>query len=136
MRVSEVCNLKIADIDSKRMIINIMQAKGKKDRIVPLSETILNILRAYYAEYKPKEYLFNGMSSLQYSHRSCNNIVKHYIGKDYHFHLLRHSSFTSLLESGVDLRLIQKMAGHSSSKTTERYTHVSTATLQKIALPI
>ena len=68
LRVSEVCNLKIEDIDSKRMIINIRQAKGNKDRIVPLSENILILLREYYKEHKPKEYLFNGQKSLKYSH--------------------------------------------------------------------
>ena len=136
MRVSEVCNLKIEDIDSKRMIINVRQAKGRKDRIVALSSTILEILRNYFKEFKPKVFLFNGQFNLQYSHRSCNQIVKHYLGKDYHFHLLRHSCFTALLEAGTDLRLIQKVAGHSSSKTTEIYTHVSTASISKIALPI
>jgi site-specific recombinase XerD len=136
MRVSEVCNLKIEDIDSKRMIINVRQAKGRKDRIVALSSTILEILRNYFKEFKPKVFLFNGKFDLQYSHRSCNQIVKHYLGKDYHFHLLRHSCFTALLEAGTDLRMIQKVAGHSSSKTTELYTHVSTASISKIALPI
>lgn len=136
MRVSEVCNLKLIDIDSKRMIITIRQSKGKKDRIVALSEKILEILREYFKEFKPKEYLFNGQFSLQYSHRSCNQIVKQYLGKEYHFHQLRHSNATALLEAGTDLRIIQKHLGHSSSKTTEIYTHVSTAILQNIALPI
>lgn len=136
MRVSEVCNLKISDIDSKRMIITIRQSKGKKDRIVALSEKILEILREYFKEYKPKEYLFNGQFDLRYSERSCNQIVKKYLGKDYHFHLLRHSNATALLEAGTDLRIIQKHLGHASSKTTEIYTHVSTATLQNMALPI
>jgi len=136
LRVSEVINLKIFDIDSKRMIININQTKGKKDRIVPLSLNILKILRDYYKEYRPKEYLFNGQFDLQYSSTSCNQIVKKYLGKDYHFHLIRHSTFTSLLESGTDLRIIQKLAGHKSSKTTEIYTHVSTNLLSKINLPI
>ena len=136
MRVSEVINLKIVDIDSKRMIINIKQAKGNKDRIVPLSKNILELLRDYFREFKPKEYLFNGQNSLQYSSVSCNQIVKQYLGKEYHFHLLRHSCFTNLLESGTDLRIIQKIAGHSSSKTTEIYTHVSTELLNKISLPI
>lgn len=138
MRVSEVCNLKISDIDSKRMIITIRQSKGKKDRLVPLSEKILGILRDYFVEYKPQEYLFNGQSNLdlRYSHTSCNEIVKKYLGKKYHFHLLRHSNATALLEAGTDLRIIQKHLGHSSSKTTEVYCHVSTATLQSMPLPM
>jgi site-specific recombinase XerD len=136
MRVSEVCNLLISDIDSKRMIITIRQSKGRKDRIVPLSEKVLEILREYFKEYKPKEYLFNGQFDLQYSHRSCNQIVKQYLGKEYHFHQLRHSNATALLEAGTDIRIIQKHLGHSSSKTTEIYTHVSTATLQNMPLPI
>jgi integrase/recombinase XerD len=136
MRVSEVCNLKITDIDSKRMVITIRQSKGRKDRIVALSSKILEILRLYFTEYKPKEYLFNGQTNLQYTTTSCNAIVKQYLGKEYHFHQLRHSNATALLESGTDLRIIQKHLGHSSSKTTEIYTHVSTAILQKINLPI
>jgi site-specific recombinase XerD len=136
LRVSEVINLKISDIDSKRMLINIRQAKGNKDRIVPLSQVILELLRKYFVQYKPKEYLFNGQFDIKYSPESCNQIVKKYLGKEYHFHLLRHSCFTSLLESGTDLRIIQKLAGHSSSKTTEIYTHVSTQLLNKINLPI
>jgi site-specific recombinase XerD len=136
MRVSEVCNLKIEDIDSKRMIINIRQAKGRKDRIVALSENILEMLRDYFKEFTPKVFLFNGQFNLQYSHRSCNQIVKHYLGKDYHFHLLRHSNATALLEAGTDIRIIQKHLGHSSSKTTEIYSHVSTALLSKMPLPI
>ena len=136
LRVSEVINLKIEHIDSKRMSIIIKQAKGKKDRILPLSSNMLILLRKYYKEYQPNVYLFNGQFSLQYSATSCNQLVKKYIGSQYHFHLLRHSCFTHLLESGIDLRIIQKMAGHSSSKTTEIYTHVSTQLLQNISLPL
>ena len=136
MRVSEVCNLRIEDVDSKRMIITIRQSKGSKDRIVALSKKVLEILREYFKAYKPKEYLFNGQFNLQYSHRSCNLIVKQYLGSDYHFHQLRHSNATALLEAGTDLRIIQKHLGHSSSKTTEIYTHVSTTTLQSMPLPI
>ena len=136
MRVSEVCNLKIEDVDSKRMIITIRQSKGRKDRIVALSEKILKILREYYSEYKPKEYLFNGQNLAQYSPTSCNAIVKQYLGKKYHFHLLRHSNATALLEAGTDLRIIQKHLGHANVKTTEVYCHVSTNILQSMALPI
>ena len=136
MRVSEVCNLKISDIDSKRMIITIRQSKGRKDRIVALSQKVLELLRGYFLEYKPKEYLFNGQFDLQYSSTSCNQIVKKYLGKEYHFHLLRHSNATALLEAGTDLRVIQKHLGHANVKTTEVYTHVSTAILQNMNLPI
>jgi site-specific recombinase XerD len=136
LRVLEVVNLKIVDIDSKRMLIHIENAKGRKDRIVPLSRTVLELLREYFKEYKPKEYLFNGQSSLQYSIGSCQKIYKKYIDSNSSIHNLRHSSFTNLLESGTDLRIIQKIAGHSSSKTTEIYTHVSNNLLSKVKLPI
>ena len=136
LRVSEVINLKIADIDSSRMIINIRQAKGKKDRIVPLSEKLLLLLREYFKEYRPKNYLFNGQFDERYSSESCSQIVKKYLGEQYHFHLLRHSCATELLERGTDLRIIQKLLGHNSSKTTEIYTHVSASMLSKVSLPI
>lgn len=136
LRVSEICNLKIEDIDSERMIINIIQAKGKKDRVVPLSENILKLLRAYYKQYKPNKYLFNGQKKVKYSPTSCNKIVKKYIGEKNHFHQLRHSCFTYMLEGGTDLRVIQKIAGHTSSKTTEIYTHVSNQMLSKVSLPV
>ena len=136
LRVSEVVNLKIEDIDSKRMIIHIKNAKGRKDRIVPLSQNILQLLREYYKEYKPINHLFNGQNNLKYSSESCNKIVKQYLGKEYHIHQLRHSCFTNLLERGVNLRIIQKIAGHSNVKTTEIYTHVSNRLLSEIVLPI
>ena len=128
--------LKIEDIDSKRMIINIINAKGRKDRIVPLSENILILLREYYKKYKPKEYLFNGQKSNQYSIKSVQNIYKKYIDDKTSVHNLRHSCFTNLLENDTDIRIIQKIAGHSNIKTTEIYTHVSTKLLNKVKLPI
>jgi len=136
MRVSEIINLKIKDIDSPRMLIHINNAKGKKDRIVPLSQNILNLLRNYFTEYKPIEHLFNGQKSLKYSSTSCNKIVKKYIGKEYHFHLLRHSSLTKMLENGTNIRIIQSIAGHNSPKTTNIYTHVSKVILNKVNTPI
>lgn len=136
LRVSEIISIKIEDIDSKRMIINIKNAKGKKDRIVPLSQNVLQLLRFYYKKYKPKEYLFNGQKSLQYSIGSCQKLYKKYIDNNSSIHTLRHSSFTGLLENGTDLRIIQKIAGHSSSKTTEIYTHVSNQLLNKVNLVI
>jgi len=136
LRVSEIVNLKIEDIDSKRMLIHIKNAKGRKDRLVPLSPKVLNLLREYYIDYKPKEYLFNGQNSNRYSIGSCQKIYKKYIDENSSIHTLRHSSFTDLLENGTDLRIIQKIAGHSSSKTTEIYTHVSSEFLSKVNLPV
>lgn len=136
LRVSEVVNLKISDIDSDRMLINVRQAKGRKDRIVPLSKNVLKLLREYYIQYKPKEYMFNGQTKLKYSVGSCQKIFKKYIDNDMSFHSLRHSCFTNLLENGTNLRTIQVIAGHSSSKTTEIYTHVSKKALENVVLPI
>ena len=136
LRVSEVVNLKIEDIDSKRMLIHIKNAKGRKDRIVPLSQTVLELLRDYFKEYKPIEYLFNGQNSNKYSIGSCQKIYKKYIDVNSSIHTLRHSSFTNLLESGTDTAIIQKIAGHSSIKTTQIYLHVSNTNLSKVKLPI
>jgi site-specific recombinase XerD len=136
LRVSEIVNLKIEDIDSKRMLIHIKNAKGRKDRIVPLSPNVLNLLREYFKEYRPKEYLFNGQNSIQYTVGSCQKIYKKCIENDGHIHTLRHSCATNLLEKGVDLILIQKILGHSSVKTTQIYTHVSNQFLSKIELPV
>lgn len=136
LRVSEVINLKLEDIDSSRMIIHIKNSKGNKDRIVPLSTATLNTLRGYYKEHHPKEYLFNGQFKLQYSIHSCQNIFKKYIDKNLKFHTLRHSFATSLVENGTNLRVIQNILGHSSSKTTEIYTHISNNMLKNVELPI
>jgi site-specific recombinase XerD len=136
LRVSEITNLKIEDIDSKRMLIHIKNAKGRKDRIVPLSKNVLELLREYWKEYKPTDYLFNGQNGGQYSIQSCQKLYKKYIDQNSSIHTLRHSCFTNLLERGTDLRIIQKLAGHSTSKTTEIYTHVSNELLKKIDLPI
>ena len=126
----------IEDIDSKRMLIHIKNAKGRKDRIVPLSPNVLNLLREYFKQYKPTEYLFNGQTINQYSVRSCQEIYKKYIELSGHIHTLRHSCATNLLENGTDLKIIQKILGHSSVKTTEIYTHVSNQILSKVNLPI
>ena len=136
LRVSEITNLKIEDIDSKRMIIHIKNAKGRKDRIVPLSQSVLELLREYWKQYKPVDFLFNGQTGNKYSIGSCQKIYKKYIDFDSSIHTLRHSSFTNLLESGTDIRIIQKIAGHSNLKTTEIYTHVSNDILKKVNLPI
>ena len=136
LRVSEVINLKIEDVDSKRMIIHIKNAKGGKDRIVKLSLKTLEILRSYFRKFRPVEYLFNGQSSSRYTPSSCNKIVKKYLGEDYHFHLLRHSSLTNMHENNVDIATLSKIAGHNSVKTTMIYTHVSNKVLQNTYSPI
>lgn len=141
MRRSELLNLKINEIDSASMIIRIKQSKGQKDRIVPLSNTILSMLRTYYLQFKPKEYLFEGQNGGSYSERSLAAVLKKActkadIKKPVTIHTLRHSYATHLLENGTDLRYIQELLGHKSSKTTEIHTHVSTKAIQKIGSPL
>jgi len=142
LRVSEVAAMKIRDIDSKRMVVMVKQGKGRKDRQALLSKLMLEQLREYYRSYKPKEWLFeNQTRSGPISVRSLQNVFntaarKAGINKPVTFHSLRHSFATHLLESGVDLRYIQELLGHSSSKTTEIYTHVSLQSIQKIANPL
>jgi site-specific recombinase XerD len=136
LRVSEVCNLKIRDIDSKRMLILIRDSKNHKDRYVPMSNNLLLILRKYWKEYKPKLYLFEGQFKDQYSTGSCESIYHKYIDKNTGFHTLRHSGATCMLESGTDIRLIQKVLGHSSIKTTTIYTHVSNEILRNVKTPL
>ncbi len=141
LRKSELLNLKVEDIDSKRMVINIKLAKGNKDRITLLSETILNYLRTYYSIWQPKTYLFESPNGGAYSRTSIDSIVKKAarkarIEKKITPHTLRHSFATHLLENGTNLRHIQSLLGHSSSKTTEIYTHVATNHLQIIKNPL
>ena len=141
LRRNELLNLKPADIDSERMIIKINGAKGKKDRISLLSDNLLHLLRQYYKEYRPKQYLFEGQNSGKYSPTSVANILKKSakkagIRKIVTPHMLRHSFATHLLEQGTDLRYIQELLGHESSKTTEIYTHVSKKAIDKIINPI
>lgn len=141
LRISEALNLKVTDIDSKRKIIFIRGAKGKKDRVSVLSEKLIEVLREYYKKYKPKEYLFEGEKGGQYSARSANLVLKKAslkagIRKTISIHTLRHSFATHLLERGTDLRYIQNLLGHSSSKTTEIYTHVTKPGFDKIKSPL
>jgi integrase/recombinase XerD len=141
LRRSELLHLKPADIDSKRGIVIIRQGKGKKDRIAPLSDKILVMLRDYYGTYKPSTWLFEGQNSGEsYSEYSLQSVLKQALNKvgitkPVTLHWLRHSFATHLLESGTDLRYIQELLGHNSSKTTEIYTHVSTKSIQQIKSP-
>ena len=141
LRRSELLNLKIEDIDSKRMLVRIKQAKGNKDRLTLLSHNALLDLRNYYKSWKPKEYLFEGQRGGQYSGQAVVSIVKNAslkarITVSVTPHMLRHSFATHLLEAGVDLRQIQVLLGHQSTKTTEIYTHVATNTFKTIKNPL
>ena len=141
LRVSEIINLKTNNIDSKRMMIQVVQAKGNKDRYVPLSQSVLEMLRRYYRVYKPGVFLFKGQLKDQYSAKSIQTFLKYYaklagIKKHVHPHQLRHCFAVHHLEQGTDLRYIQEFLGHKNSKTTERYTHVSNLNLNLIKSPI
>jgi len=141
LRISEVINLKIADIDSSRMAIIIKGAKGKKDRNSLLSEKLLVILRDYFKLYKPKMWLFEGQTGEQYAASSIQHIFRRAcddakIIKKASVHTLRHSFATHLLEHGTDLRYIQELLGHSSSKTTEIYTHITHKGMEKVKSPL
>jgi integrase/recombinase XerD len=141
LRRSELLNLKLTDIDSKRNVIIIRQSKGRRDRIAPLSLKILELLREYFVAYKPKVWLFEGQDkSSKYDERSLASVLKQAvlkskINKPITLHWLRHSYATHLLENGTDLRYIQEILGHSRSTTTEIYTHVSNKSIQKIVSP-
>lgn len=140
LRRGELIDLKLTDIDSKRMVINIVNGKGNKDRVTILSPKLLEMLRNYYLEWKPKTYLFEGKVGEKYSGTSISKIVKKAamkakIEKNITPHMLRHSFATHLLEAGTDLRYIQTLLGHSSSKTTEIYTQVAINNLQQIKSP-
>ena len=141
LRRSELQNLKPNDIDSERMIIRVNGAKGNKDRVTLLSEKVLADLRKYFKEYRPKNWLFESPKGDQYGVTSIKEIInksakKAGIKVRVTPHMLRHSFATHLLENGTDLRYIQSLLGHSSSKTTEIYTHVATNALKKIKNPL
>lgn len=142
LRVSEAVSLKLSDIDSDRMQIFIRSGKGKKDRIVPLSKTILLLLRGYYNEYKPKLWLFEGqIKGEPYSVRSAQIIFREACTKlmlpvNVGFHSLRHSYATHLLDGGTDVKYIQNLLGHNDIKTTLRYLHVTNKDLGRIESPL
>ena len=141
LRRSELLNLTLKDIHSDRNLIFIRQSKGKKDRVVPIGNSLIEQLRAYYIQYKPKTWLFEGQNNGEkYSARSLELVLKKSViiaktNKPVTLHWLRHSYATHLLECGTDLRFIQELLGHNSSRTTEIYTHVSTKTIQQIRSP-
>ena len=141
LRSGELLKLKVADIDSERMMIHIKGGKGKKDRMTVLSNKVLPLLRTYYKKYQPKNWLFEGVNGGSYTASSLRRVLKNAalkagIKKEIRLHDLRHSFATHLLESGTDLRYIQTLLGHSSSKTTEIYTHVSERSMGLIISPL
>jgi integrase/recombinase XerD len=141
LRRSELLNLTLKDVLSDRNLLFIRQSKGKKDRVVPIGDKLIDMLRTYYKAYKPKTWLFEGQhTGDRYSERSLQLVLKQALvkagnKKSVSLHWLRHSYATHLLESGTDLRYIKELLGHSSSKTTEIYTHVTTKSLQQIRSP-
>jgi len=141
LRRGELINLRINSIDSKRKVLVIRGGKGKKDRVVPLPESLIIMLREYYKFYRPLMWLFEGIEKgRQYSEASLREVFegakeRAKISKKMTLHSLRHSYATHLLENGVDLRYIQELLGHNSSKTTEIYTHVTRKSIERIKSP-
>ncbi len=141
LRRSEVLSLKFEHIQRERGVILIKQSKGKKDRIVTLSKILIKHLEEYYKAYKPQSYIFEGQKGGKYSEKSLAEVLKKAvkkakINKPVTPHWLRHSYATHLLERGTDIRHIQELLGHNSSKTTEIYTHVSAKSLKEITSPL
>ncbi len=141
LRISELINLKITDIDSANMRIWVRDAKGSKDRITLLSGHLLKLLRVYFAQHKPTTYLFESPYKTTYSVTSIRKFLARSvkiagIRSKVTPHILRHSFATHLLEHGTNLRYIQSLLGHSSSKTTEIYTHVCSTKFAEIQSPL
>ena len=141
LRASEVCNLKVSDIDSDRMLIHVDEGKGQKDRKVMLSPDLRDLLRDYWREARPEGWLFPGKPKINpVTSRQLGrafNSAKHLVGisKPATLHTLRHSFATHLLEAGTDVRVIQVLLGHAKLSTTARYTHVATKTIRDTPSP-
>jgi integrase/recombinase XerD len=141
LRISELLNLELQDIDGARKLIHVRGGKGRKDRMTILSEVANNYLQSYVEKYQPRKWVFEGPGFVRYSAKSVNNIVKRSaklagIGKNISAHTLRHSFATHLLENGTDLRYIQALLGHESSKTTELYTHITRRGFERVKSPL
>lgn len=141
LRVSEIVAIKIEDIDSKTMKVFIKRAKGKKDRVVNLPESVLEELRLYYKEYRPEIFLFEGQFGNALSIRAAQSVFRNAmkkagIRKTIGIHSLRHSYATHLLEYGTDISLIQKLLGHNNIKTTLNYTHIAERTIASVKSPL
>jgi len=140
IRMGELLNLRRSDVNLERKMLHIRGAKGRKDRYTIMSDSVINMLNIYLKEFNPKEYLFEGQYGGKYSSSSVQKIWKKALGQagiseSFNFHCLRHSFATHLLENGTDIRYIQQLLGHGSSRTTEIYTHVSNRYLGNIKSP-
>lgn len=141
LRLNELLNLKIKDIRSSEKIIRINQSKGNKDRIVSLPDKLLDILRDYYLVYKPTNYLFEGEKGNRYSERSVQLVLKKSLANakiktEGTVHTLRHSYATHLIQSGVDVRIVQELLGHENIKTTMIYTHITDIDKKRTPSPL
>jgi site-specific recombinase XerD len=143
LRISEVCGLRIADIDRQRMRLQVRWGKGKKNRYVRLGESLLELLRHYYQKVRPKgEYLFPGHKPQQHiSTTAVRQVLRKVVrqtglAKKVTMHTLRHCFATHLLEAGTDIRILQVLLGHSSIRTTRRYTHITDRLVQKLVSPL
>jgi site-specific recombinase XerD len=141
LRVSELINLRWENIDRHRKVINIVNAKGNKDRQVMLDDSLIDLLIKYYRVHKTSRYILNGQKSEKYSAESIRSVVKQMaekagVSKRVYAHLIRHCAFTHMAENGTDINLIQRIAGHSDVRTTNIYLHLSTKHISKIQSPI
>jgi integrase/recombinase XerD len=141
LRRSEVIQLKVADVDESRKVIFVRMGKGKKDRITMLSDKVCLLLAEYRSVYNPKDWLFEGADGEAYSESSLQKVFKAALArsgvkKQVSLHSLRHSFATHLLEHGTDIRYIQALLGHGSSRTTEIYTHITRKGFEKIRSPL
>lgn len=141
-RVAEVTHLRIQDIDSRRMVIHVQQGKGRKDRLVPLCQRLLDLLREYWKTYRPQDWLFLGNSKDRPIRKgsvrhACAKICRAAgLNKKLTPHSLRHAFATHLLEDGADLRTVQLLLGHRSLNTTSRYTHISIERIRAVRSPL
>jgi integrase/recombinase XerD len=141
LRRSEVINIRLGDLDRKRSLLNIREGKGGVDRIIPVSDKVWIKIDEYIEGYRPVYYLFEGQGGNKYSVESVYNVFKQAlrnagIKKEVGVHSLRHSYATHLHENGLDIRYIQELLGHKSTRTTEIYTHVSRRNLLQVRSPI
>ena len=141
LRLSELLNLKITDIRSADKLLQINKSKGNKERVVSLPDRLLEALREYYGQYKPSTYLFEGANGGRYSERSVQLVLKKALAKGQintsgSVHTLRHSYATHLIQSGVDIRIVQKLLGHESIKTTQIYTHITDIDSKRTPSPL